>query len=227
LDIARETLSVIGLCHNYNTWIYNIIRPYLGQQILEVGCGIGNLTEYFRENRMLTAIDKELRYIEFMKLEFPDVGMYQCDIVTPQILRNKEGTFDSVVCINVLEHIEEDEKALSNMYSLLKKSGNIILMVPAHQYLYGSLDENVGHLRRYNKKTLVDKVKEAGFKIKESYYFNRLGVSGWFVNGRIRKRRQISFIQLLIFDRMVFLIKRIDSWLNLPFGISLFVIGEK
>jgi len=227
MDIAYQTLRAIALCNNYNIWLFDLLKPYLGKEILEIGCGIGNLTYYFKNDRKFVAIDKEPKYISYIKLDFADVEVYDCDIVDPKILHEKNYTFNSVICINVLEHIKEDDKALSNMYDLTKKNGNAILVVPAHRFLYGELDKNVEHWRRYTKKELTGKIIRAGYTIKDAFYFNRIGAIGWFVNSKIIKRKKISFVQLLLFDKIVFLLRKIDRLFNLPFGISLIIIAEK
>jgi len=227
LDIAQQTLRAIALCHNYNSWIYKIIKPYLGKKVLEVGCGVGNLSGLLRESRELVAIDCQELYVKYINLDFPDVKVYNYDITREGVLALRKHNFDTIVCINVLEHIEDDLRALSNIYELLKSGGRLVLLIPAHPFLYGPLDRNVSHWRRYSKQGLVNKLKDANFRIEKVSYFNRLGALGWFLNARIRKKKQISFVQLFLFDRFVPFLSEIDSYFNLPWGLSLLAVGVK
>jgi len=226
-SIAYQTLRGITFANNYNGWIYNLVEPYLGKRVLEIGCGIGNMTEYFIRNREITAIDIERRYIEYMKIDFAGIKVYTCNILQPNILLTNKTEFDTAVCINVLEHINDDGQALSNMYNLIRKKGKVVLIVPAHHALFGSMDKNVGHCRRYSMKELAEKVESAGFRIRRVSYFNRLGACGWFFNSRIRKKNEISILQLLLFDRFVPLLRKVDNFLSLPMGLSLLLAAEK
>ena len=226
-DIAHETLRALALCHNYNQWIYRIIEPYVGKKILEVGCGVGNMTTYLKKSGEVIGIDCTEKYIEYMKIDFPDIKIHNFNIMDENVLELKEHDFDTVVCINVLEHVKDDLKALVNMYKLLKSDGRLVLIVPAHKLLYGSLDVKVDHWRRYSRKELSDKLVEAGFEIQRLDYFNRIGVFGWFFNSRVLKREQISILQMMLYNRFIPFISKIDSIFNLPFGQSMFVVGKK
>ena len=226
-DIAYQTLRSIALCHNYNKWIYEIIKPYLGKKILEVGCGVGNLTGYLQEGRKLVAIDVSSRFVAYMKLDYPNVETYNCDIVTSQVISLKKYDFDSVVCVNVLEHIEDDSRALFNMYELTKEGGYLMLMVPAHSFLYGSLDLGLAHYRRYSKKDLINKVRQAKFKIEKVSYFNTIGILGWFLNSRIQRKKTISVLQLMLFDKITPYLRKIEKCFDPPFGMSLFIVGRQ
>lgn len=227
MDIAERTLRALMLCHNYNKWIYETIFPYIGKSVLEIGCGIGNMSRFLLKTAQLVAIEPQKKYTKYIHLDFPQVRMYNYDITTDDVLKLKKYDFDTVVCINVLEHIDDDMKALSNIYNLLDKGGTLVLFVPAHQFLYGALDKEVDHKRRYGGKVLEEKLKKSGFKIIKKDFFNRIGVIGWFMNGRIRKNKYVSLVQLFLYDRFVPVIRKMDNWFNLPFGLDLYFIAEK
>ena len=227
LDIAHEMLKAISLCHNYNRWIYRTIKPYLGKRILEVGCGVGNLTRYLLESGEVVGLDCSQRYVDYMKLDFPDLEVYNYDIADEKVLVLKKYGFDTVVCINVLEHVEDDLKALSNMYELIEGKGRLVLLIPAHRFLYGTPDRNVGHWRRYSKKQLFDKLSVTKFKVERIEYFNKVGIIGWFLNSKIVRGKQISFLQLILFNEFVPFFAKIDSLVKLPLGLSIFATGIK
>jgi SAM-dependent methyltransferase len=161
-----------------------------------------------------------------MKIDYPEIDFYVADISDENIL-NLGKKFDTVVCINVLEHIKNDEKALENMFRILLQGGNLLLFVPAIPQLYGSLDIDPGHFRRYTKKMLTKRISHVGFQIKKIEYSNFLGVFGWYLNARILKRRRFSVLQPLLFDKIVPLIAKIEKILKPPVGMSLFVIAER
>ena len=134
---------------------------------------------------------------------FDQVIPMQFDIQKPGILELQEMNFDTVVCLNVLEHLEDDTRALKIMNQLLRPGGRLILLVPAYQFLYGSVDRSLKHFRRYSRKTLVAKLRQTNFKIERSYYMNLLGVFGWFYNNRLIHRQEESIRQVILFDRAV------------------------
>jgi hypothetical protein len=125
-----------------------------------------------------------------------------------------------------LEHIEQDETALRDIYDLLEPGGRLLLLVPAHPWLYGSLDQHLGHRRRYRREELRKRLETTGFRVVYLQYFNRIGILGWFLNSRIFRRKGLSSFQLRIYNLFVPLFK-LERFFPLPFGISLLAVGEK
>jgi SAM-dependent methyltransferase len=121
-----------------------------------------------------------------------------------------KNELDSVLCLNVLEHVEDDRAALSNMFSVLRPGGRAIVLVPEGMSVYGTLDEVLGHHRRYSEEELRSKFAETGFHVETVIHFNRPTRPAWFMNGRIFKRRRFSRFQVLVFDRLVWLWRKID-----------------
>ncbi len=134
---------------------------------------------------------------------------------------------DSIVCLNVLEHIKDDRKALANMNKKLKKGGRLNLLVPSHMFFYGTLDKNLGHWRRYNKKGLSTKLKKAGFNLVDIRYINPIAGLGWFVNARVLKREAVSSGNIKIFTFLVKPIIFLEKFIRVPFGLSVYAIAEK
>ncbi len=129
--------------------------------------------------------------------------------------------------MNVLEHIKDDKKALSNMFNLLNHGGKLILLVPAHQWAFGRIDKGLGHFRRYSKNEVVNKLHDSRFLIQDSRYLNWLGLIGWFVNAKIFKSKILPAGQLGIFDLVARPFLMIENFISPPFGLSVLVIGEK
>jgi SAM-dependent methyltransferase len=149
-----------------------------------------------------------------------------CDLGCRSDFEELGNAFDTVVCLNVLEHVEDDVAGLSNIASVLVPGGTAIILVPQDQSIYGSLDEVLGHYRRYSEKELCSKMAAAGLQVETMLRFNRVTRPGWYVNGRILKRRSFGRLQLWIFDRLVWLWKRVEG--ALPWrSVSIIAIGRR
>jgi SAM-dependent methyltransferase len=143
-----------------------------------------------------------------------------------EIERYRSYHIDSVICFNVLEHIELDETVLRNIYELLEPGGRFLLLVPSHPWLYGSLDRHLGHRRRYPRGELRTKLETMGFKVIFLKYFNRIGILGWFLNSKILRRKRLSSFQMRIYNLFVPLFK-LETFFPLPCGTSLLAVAEK
>jgi SAM-dependent methyltransferase len=126
------------------------------------------------------------------------------------------GQFDTVVCLNVVEHIDDDVTALSNIRKRLDKNGRAIVLVPSGPGLYGTLDKVLGHFRRYTREQLVDVCRRAGFTVEKMLTFNRIGSPGWWLNGRILKRETFGLGQIKMLNALVPIIRPIDRFLPFP-----------
>jgi SAM-dependent methyltransferase len=152
----------------------------------------------------------------------------ELDISDPAALELAKYEFDTVICLNVLEHVEDDLRALSHMQSVLKPGGRLVLLVPAFQFLYGTVDRSLDHYRRYTRKSLLPRMRAAGFEIERSFYMNVIGMAGWFLNNRVLKRREENADQIEMFDRYIAPVaERIEKIIPPPFGLSLIAIGQK
>lgn len=216
----------------YNFWIYESITPYLGKRILDVGCSIGNITELFFNQpwKIVVGVDIERTALKSAWQRLGAKGKFFAVQIgrTPDSLRIfKDGCFDTVTCLNVLEHVEDDTAFLKEMWRVLDRDGHLILYVPAFQFLMGDMDRADGHFRRYQKAELSAQVLGVGLRVVESRYMNIVGAVGWFMNGKILRRRLIPEGQLGFFDRLVPILKRIEKLVQPPFGQSLLLIAKK
>lgn len=224
------TLSILEEAPMYHRWIVERIKAYLADPILEVGCGTGNLTGLLLQQGEVVAADFNASYLEAVARKFgshPHLkGIFCWDIRLPPPAEMREK-FSSVFCSNVLEHVEEDDKALAGFRSLLQPGGRLVLLVPALKWLYNRLDHELGHLRRYNKKEVEDLLRGQGFRICQITFFNFFGVLGWFVNGTVLRRRLLPLKQVQAFNRLVPALMKMERFLPRVMGQSLVAIGEK
>jgi SAM-dependent methyltransferase len=137
----------------------------------------------------------------------------------------KSESVDTIVCLNVLEHIAPDEAVLRAYYDVLQPGGHAIILVPAHPSLYGPCDAAIGHERRYTQVELHTKIQAAGFEIVSMQEFNRLGVPGWWLNKQLG-RRDLNPRQMRAFEALLPLAKLAEAMKLWP-GLSLIGVGRK
>jgi SAM-dependent methyltransferase len=230
IEHPPEDLELMSAAHRYRRWVFELIRPHVGRHILEVGAGIGNYSAFLAEYGSLVALEKGPTLAAALRRQFagaPDVRVVEHDIVDPEVQALGTGAFDTVVCLDVLEHIEDDARALGHMHALLADGGTLILKVPALPALYGTIDRALGHERRYRAGQLRRLVAEAGFVDPELSYMNMIGAVGWWINGRVWRRTAQSPAQIRTFERMVPLIQRLERKWAPPFGQSLVIVCRK
>ena len=136
------------------------------------------------------------------------------------------GRFDTVICLNVLEHVGDPLPALRNMRSALAPGGKLVLYVPGGQHLYSSLDEVLGHRCRYDPAMLERELAATGFEVVETHFFNRAAVPGWWWNGKVLRRRTFSRLQLKVFDLAVPMLRLLDRLLPWK-GLGLVAIARR
>lgn len=224
---GEKTLQVMKEAVWYNEWLFSFLKPYLnGKTILEVGAGIGNFTGILKNYGKVTSIDYEEKYIKLLKKKgYANVCVGFGDIERGKYFFKKEK-FDVIICLNVLEHVKNDEKALKNMLLLLKKKGKVILLVPAHRQLYSKFDREIGHFRRYTLKDVEDKIKSAGFRRLESRYFNWVSALGWFLFLKLTKNKSLPAGNVKLFDLFGKFLLWPEKYIKPPFGLSVLAIAE-
>ncbi|HEX6642998.1 MAG TPA: glycosyltransferase, partial [Thermoanaerobaculia bacterium] len=207
------TLERMGKLSRYNDWIWQAIAPFVGNRVLEVGAGIGNMTRVLYGRDLIVATDLELPYLHILRNRFarnPTIEVERLDLNSDDCLALKRHEFDTVVCLNVLEHIEDHEGALQRLYEVLVPGGRLALFVPADQKLFGTMDTQVGHFRRYSREELQRVIEAAGFVTEKLVYQNIFGRFGWWLNGRVLKRTHLPAGQSRIFDLAVPILRRIE-----------------
>ena len=216
---------------NYFAWQGRLVTRELGRRVVEIGCGVGNFTHLLLDRDAVIALDIEPGCVARLEQRYPNrsnLHVFQCDAGSPEFSALARFEPDSCVCLNVLEHIEDDRAALQAMASILTPGGVIVLLVPAFQALYGSIDKNLGHYRRYNRSMIGKLAESADLRVTKLHYMNAFGFFGWWANARIFRREAQSEGQIAIFDRLVVpLLSRLESLVPPPFGQSLFVVLQK
>ena len=129
--------------------------------------------------------------------------------------------------MNVIEHIEDDKLSLKNCKYLLKPGGHLILLAPAYSWLFGTFDKQLGHFRRYTIKTLSDLLEKQHFEISSGSYFNITGIAGWFLFGKIFRRRMLGKGEMSAFNSIVPFAKLTDRILAKKAGLSIIITGIK
>ena len=224
-----QTLDDLSLAVHYNRWIFNMMLPHLGDRVLEVGCGIGNMTEQLAKGRRVLATDIQNNYLKQARQKLgkhKNIQFRQMNFEKP-ISITKSFKPNTIVCVNVLEHIQGDVRFLTECFRMLPPGGKLLIFVPALQFLFGSMDAQYGHFRRYSKSELESKMKESGFMIPGVRYLNLLGIFGWWWNGKILKKSIVPLGQILIYDQIIRWVAHFEKWLPKPIGLSLFCAGEK
>lgn len=231
---ASEGYATLALLErsapNYNAWLGKRLRPYVGRRVLEVGAGIGTITRQILPGcDLVIALEAEDLYAAQLAGAFrdePRVRLLHSRVEDTDWTRLANEDLDSVVLSNVLEHIEDDAAAIRNFRRVLRPGGNVVLLVPALPILYGTLDKAVGHYRRYMPSRLRKVLEGNGFRIERLEWMNLLGIPGWFLNGRILRRRLIPNAQLRVYDQLAPLLARVESLIRLPIGMSLLVVAR-
>ena len=212
-----------------NRWILDQFRPFVGQRVVEAGCGIGNFTELLLDRERLVCLDNDPLYVEMMKWRLghlENLRALQFDLSNQSAYAAiKPERIDTIVCLNVLEHIAPDEAVLRAYYDLLEPGGHAIILVPAHPSLYGPCDAAIGHERRYTQVELHTKMQAAGFEVVSMHEFNRLGVPGWWLNKKLG-RRDLNPRQMRAFEALLPIAKLLEAT-KLGRGLSLIGVGRK
>ena len=221
---------------NYFAWQYRLVSRELGRRVVEIGCGVGNFTATLLDGRAVMALDIEPQCVERLQARFPETAglqVLQCDWEaahweTRTFSSLKAFRPDSIVCLNVLEHIEDDCEALRRMGAILEPGGKIVLLTPAFSLLYGPIDKRLGHYRRYTRASIRKAAQEAGLHVERARYMNLIGFFGWWFNAHLLRKEVQSPRQIRIFDRyLVPVSSRLESWIQPPFGQSLIVTLRK
>ncbi len=219
-DSGPDILHALSKAPRFNRWMGDTIRPYLGERVLEIGAGIGNLTRVLIPRvKCYVAADIDGEHLARLATAFQhrhNLHIRHCDLANPADFAGYENGMDTVVCLNVLEHIEDDLQGLRNIHSALRPGGRAIVLVPHGQEIFGTLDTTLGHYRRYSHQELTAKMEQSGFRVEQMLNFNRISRPGWYLNGTLLKRTTLGAFQLQLFDQLVWLWRRIDQHLPWP-----------
>jgi 2-polyprenyl-3-methyl-5-hydroxy-6-metoxy-1,4-benzoquinol methylase len=232
---GNTTLDKLSKATHFNKWIYQSIKPWMNGAILEIGSGIGTISSLLVDDGfqiMITEIDET--YLEILDDKFKGLDsvfdVLRLNLVDSDFDRKFQHmfqTFDTVIAINVMEHIEDDLTAIQNAQKLVKKEGSLIVLVPNSEFLYNGLDRNLSHFRRYNKNKIGNLFHAAGLLPERFFYFNAIGVVGWIFSSGILRNKTIPSSMISIFEFLIPLTSWLDVLFKNRFGLSIIAIGKK
>ena len=225
---GAHILRSLSKARKFSRWMSDVIRPWVGRSVLEIGAGIGNLTLHLVPRDRYRATDINPDYLDYLAnfaLGKPYLEIGALHAEATEDFAPLAGRFDTVVCLNVLEHLDEPVRVLENFHRALAPGGRAIVLVPAGPSRFNALDRALGHRLRYTPDRLRQVATDAGFEVERLFDFNRAGVPGWRFNGLLR-RTSFSRLQLKLFNSMVWLSRHLDGVLPWQ-GLSLIAIARK
>ena len=220
--------SALSEAKNYRAALVKEFGPVLTGNVLEIGAGIGQITEVVRAQpdvQKVMGVEPDGAFLDLFRKRLPDVPLIQgtADALKP------DSRWNTIICVNVLEHIEADERELRTYRTLLSQAkGHLCLFVPARPEIYAPIDKDFGHFRRYTRPELKRKLAQAGFQIVRLNYFNAVGYFAWWLSFCVMRKRVFDVGAVRLFDRVIFPI--VFNWesrvLRPPFGQSLIAIAK-
>jgi len=226
---GSQILGRLSRAPRFNAWMADVVRPFCGKRLLEIGSGTGNLTRRLVPRDHYVASDVNPLYLHTLQTlttDRPYLTAQFCDVTQLSTFPRIDGGFDTVVCLNVVEHVDDDKAALENIRRVLADNGRAIVLVPQGPWLFGSLDEVLGHKRRYDERALRKVAADAGFQVRAIVPFNRASSIPWWLSGRVLRRRTFSILQMVLVNWLTPLFRLVDGWLPLP-PLSLIAVLEQ
>jgi glycosyltransferase involved in cell wall biosynthesis len=227
---GRGVLNNLTGTPQYVSWLARQLRPHVGDTVLEVGAGIGNISGRLMARRVLyVAAEKDPLHLHALRNRFlrtPNVVVQQLDPEITEQMSGLENCFDTVLCLNVFEYLDDPGAVLASLRATLKANGVLVVLVPQCPMLYGSLDRSLGHKRRYSEREAHELLVSHGFDIEKTYSFNKAGTLPWWAYARVFGSRKLSKPFLKLFDKTVWFWRRVDGLIPWR-GLSLIVVARK
>jgi len=223
----KRDMDFVSKAVAYNRYLVDSVRPFLGDRVLDVGCGVGNTTSLL-DRSLVVGMDVSDYYLREFRRRLPRIETIRDDISgTVDLRRLKEFRFDTIFCSNVLEHIENDRAALANMYEIIEVGAALVLVVPHYPFLFGSIDQEDLHFRRYDRQSLRAKLLASGFTVEHEFCINFLGIFWWYLNGRLLKGGARNEAEARLINRAIPLVRLIDKLVLNSAGLSLIEVARK
>jgi len=230
---AQERMGRLG---SYYQWIINNVRPYIGRRIWDAGAGVGHVSStLIADADYLLATEFTQENVKILHEKFDALSAAEvvfCDLLDEQTSRFESRHLDTIVNLDVIEHLPDDMPALRTFYRNLVPGGRLLIKVPAHPFLFGTMDEASLHYRRYTGKMLRSRLEDAGFEVKHMRHMNMAAVLPYFIKGRILKRqgnfsRQISSSRIGMYNKLIPLLEGFERVFPVFFGLSLIAVAMK
>jgi glycosyltransferase involved in cell wall biosynthesis len=226
--VGHHTLTRMAALGPYHRELLATLDTHIGQRVMDLGAGVGNTSRFLLDREQVLLADRDDTYLRLLARKFggfENVEVMRLDLETFQAAEIEPFALDTIVCLNVLEHIEDDARVLGELAKGLAPGGKLALVVPAHRQLYSGLDRELGHYRRYSQTELCSKLQNAGFDVLELKHFNWVGALGWYAFGKILRRSRISGTATRGY-RIASSLRRLEDRRPFPFGLSLVAVAR-
>jgi glycosyltransferase involved in cell wall biosynthesis len=227
---GRGMLNNMTGTPQYLSWVARVLRPYLGDAVLEIGAGIGHMTARLMGQTLhYLAAEKDPLYLHALRNRFlrtPNVFVRNLDPEDSVAFQGLENTFDTALCVNLLEYLSDPSSLLSGLHSALRPGATLLVLVPQGAGLFAGIDRTLGHKRRFGQEELCRLLLATGFQVERVHQLNKVGAIAWWLSGKALGRRYISKLTLKVFDKTVWLWRRVDGLLPWP-GLSLVAVARK
>lgn len=233
-DYEGGDLEAMMLAAHYYRWILDTVRPYIGENVVEVGAGVGSFSRLLME-----ALPQKVTLVEpaksmHDKLAATVVTTETTTVVTHNnYMKDLVGALqkakpDTFVYINVFEHIEDDEDEFKRLGRLVQKSGHVIIFVPALNSLYSNFDKSIGHYRRYTKKSLRELCEASGLEVVKLRYMDMPGIMPWWFSFMMLKRTALVPTLVHTYDNLcVPVIRLFEDMIEAPIGKNLLLVAKR
>jgi SAM-dependent methyltransferase len=227
---GRGLLNNMTGTPQYLSWTARLLRPHVGDAVLEIGAGIGNITARLMGRRLqYIAAEKDSLYLHALRNRFlrtPNVVVRQFDPEAPGTLQGLNNAFDTAICVNVLEYMQRPAELLGALHDALLPGGNLLVLVPQGPGLFTGIDRALGHKRRFTERELREMLTAVGFRVHRVHQLNKIGAPSWWISGKLLRRRYISKLTLKLFDKTVWFWRRVDGLLPWR-GLSVVAVATK
>ena len=230
-DYEGRDLEALNDLRNYREWILGVFSDFIVGDTVEIGAGIGSFTDN------ILALCSKLTLVEPSPSLFPALKMaYESDtrislvqaLAEDWVARHPKDSVDTVVMINVLEHIADDRGILTDLAERIRPNGHLLIFVPALQFLYSDLDSLVGHHRRYHLADLRDIVQSAGFEVRNARYFDFAGIVPWLIINKLLRAKSFSRRAVRLYDKFAVPISRtLEAIVPIPVGKNIILVARK
>ena len=227
---GRGLLNNLTGTPQYLSWLARKVRPYVGDEVLEMYAGIGNITGRLMGRRALyIAADRDPLHVHALRNRFlrtPNVAVQRIDPEAQEGWPDLENSVDTVLCIDLLEDVADPDAVLARLETALKPGGRMVVLVPNLPSAYGSLDRSLGHRRRFDSASLMQLLTGHGFSVERIESFNKAAVLPWLAYSKVFGAGKLSKFVLKVFDKSVWLLRRVDAVIPWP-GLSLMAVACK
>jgi len=213
MDEERLNQKLYEEAERFAKWQYETFSKYISGNVIEIGSGDGRIAE-------LLKMDEKVKSVTMSDINGPGIKMD----ISKKIPNQLRESFDTLVSVNVMEHIEDDVKAIENCRKLLKPGGRIVLLVPGIKAIFGNLDLAQNHYRRFSKYEIKHKMEMSGFVVEKMFSMNFFGIFAWYLQAKLFNMRVIKGAN--IYDKFVPIMRLVENTVKMPYGLSHIAIGR-